>query len=64
MGEDSSDWAHHVSAKDLPALAANRALWKSPYYIRISTSVKETDTVYFTLSIITKNGKQVERKKR
>lgn len=63
--ETDGDWVNHTPSNALPVYQTNRALWKSPIYVRVaSCSRTEGDIVLFTINIVLKDGQQLERKKR
>lgn len=63
-GNSDADWANHIAGHD-PLRAANRALWKSPIYVRVGSHRRLDDgQVAFILSVIMKDGRHFERMKR
>jgi hypothetical protein len=69
-GEDSSwmsssdtDWLHHTAGK-LPVFAKNRALWKSPVYVRVKSFRRDGENIFFQLHVILDDGRQFERARR
>ena len=59
-----ADWVNHVSNNN-PVRAENRALWKSPIYVRVGSYRRMDDeTIFFVLHVIMKDGRQYERTKR
>lgn len=59
-----ADWVNHVSNNN-PVRAENRALWKSPIYVRVGSYRRMDDeTIFFVLHVIMKDGRQHERTKR
>ena len=59
-----TDWANH---KDMyiPTRTENRALWKSPIYVRVASFRHADDeTVLFVLNIVLKDGQHFEKLRR
>lgn len=59
-----ADWINHVADRN-PTRAVNRALWKSPIYVRVGSHRRQDDgTILFVLNVIMKDGRQYERLRR
>ena len=63
-GELKDDFTSGLGAAALPIIAENRAVWKTPYYIRVGETRTRNETTYYVCTVVKKNGETWKIEKR
>ena len=66
--ETGDDWKNNINTSNLPRTAANRALWKSPFYLSVPSfrhvMINEKEHIVYTVNVIIKDGRNWKLTKR
>jgi hypothetical protein len=63
-GELKDDFTSGLGAASLPIIAENRAVWKTPYYVRVGETRTRNETTYYVCTVVKKNGETWKIEKR
>lgn len=66
LQEIPGEWEDNVNNASLPQAAESRALWKSPFYVRVGSFKydEEKKHIFYILTVIARNSKQYTIEKR